>query len=56
MINRGRAGSRRFVGETDDQDFSMAEAHRLWGVEVFAYCLMGNHYHLCVRTPSGNLF
>ena len=27
----------------------------MWGIEVFAYCLMGNHYHLCVRTPEGNL-
>ncbi|MFZ1745616.1 MAG: hypothetical protein WAU17_06830, partial [Nitrospirales bacterium] len=27
----------------------------LWGVEVLAYCLLPNHYHLCVRTPAGNL-
>ena len=24
-------------------------------MEVHAYCLMGNHYHLLVRTPHGNL-
>jgi REP element-mobilizing transposase RayT len=24
-------------------------------VEVFAYCIMGNHYHVCLRTPEGNL-
>ena len=29
--------------------------HRLWQIEMFAYVLMGNHYHLCLRTPKGNL-
>jgi hypothetical protein len=24
-------------------------------VEVFGWCLMANHYHLCLRTPEGNL-
>ena len=24
-------------------------------MELFAYCLMGNHYHACLRTPEGNL-
>ena len=22
---------------------------------IHAYCLMGNHYHLLIETPSGNL-
>jgi len=25
-----------------------------YGVEVHAYCLMGNHYHLLLRTPEAN--
>jgi len=25
-----------------------------YGVEVHAYCLMGNHYHLIIRTPEAN--
>jgi REP element-mobilizing transposase RayT len=56
-MNRGRARQATFAGEADDQAFlaTLAEAHRLWGIEVFAYCLMDNHYHLCVRTPRGNL-
>lgn len=56
-MNRGRARQPTFVDDADDQAFldTLAEAHRLWGLEVFAYCLMGNHYHLCVRTPRGNL-
>ena len=24
-------------------------------IEVHAYCLMGNHYHLLLRTPKANL-
>jgi REP element-mobilizing transposase RayT len=44
----------------NDEDYerflkTMAEAHRRWEVEVFAYCLMRNHYHVCLRTPKGNL-
>lgn len=26
-----------------------------YGIEIHAYCLMGNHYHLLVRTPYANL-
>ena len=57
VMNRGRARQPTFVDASDDQAFldTVAEAHRLWGVEVFAYSLMGNHYHLCLRTPKGNL-
>jgi len=25
------------------------------GLEIHAYCLMGNHYHLLVKTPRGNI-
>lgn len=31
------------------------ETHTLLGDESLAYCLMPNHYHLCLRTPAGNL-
>ena len=57
IMNRGRARQPTFVDETDYRAFleTLAEAHRQWGIEVFAYCLMGNHYHLCLRTPKGNL-
>lgn len=27
----------------------------MYGVRVAAYCLMSNHYHLLLQTPSGNL-
>ena len=54
-----RAGARRWV-------FSCAEHRnafiktlehvvRMDEIQIHAYCLMGNHYHLLVRTPLGNL-
>jgi len=57
IMNRGRVRQPTFVDDADNLAFldTLAEAHRLWGIEVFAYSLMGNHYHLCLRTPKGNL-
>lgn len=57
VMNRGAARQPTFGGDEDYQAFldTLAEAHRLWGSEVFAYSLMKNHYHLCLRTPKGNL-
>ena len=57
VMNRGAARQTTFVDDEDYQAFlnTLAEAHRLWGIEVFSYCLMKNHYHLCFRTPKGNL-
>ena len=26
---------------------------RLWKIEIYAYCLMDNHYHLLLSTPTG---
>jgi len=33
----------------------LRETHEMFKAEIHAYCLMGNHYHLLIRTPSGNL-
>lgn len=33
----------------------LAEIVETYKIEIHAYCLMGNHYHLLVRTPLGNL-
>ncbi len=56
-INRGSDRQDVFLGQSDYQAFikTVSEAHDLWGIEIFAYCLMPNLYHLCVRTPLGNL-
>jgi putative transposase len=57
VMNRGGAKQPTFIDDRDYQVFldTVAEAFRLWGIEVFSYCLMRNHYHLCLRTPKGNL-
>ena len=57
VMNRGSARQQIFLGHKDYETFlkTLAETHDLWGVDVFAYCLMANHYHVCLRTPEGNL-
>jgi len=57
VMNRGLARRASFCAPTDFETFLqvLRETHTLWGVEVLAYCLMPNHYHLCLRTPAGNL-
>ena len=57
VLNRG--AGRRAVYATDEQRryflALLAEAHTRFNAEWHAYCLMGNHYHLLVRTPEANL-
>jgi putative transposase len=57
VMNRGAARRAIFMDERDYREFlnTLEEAHRLWGIEVFAYALMGNHHHLCLRTTKANL-
>ena len=57
VMNRGLNRQRIFAEDKDRQNFLglIGEVHRLWKVEIYAYCLMGNHYHLLVRTALGNL-
>ena len=57
VMNRGIARQATFLDEQDHQSFlsTLSEAHRLWAIEVFSYCLMKNHYHVCLVTPRGNL-
>jgi len=57
VMNRGRG--RQCIFHGNDYYLSyltcLEEAHRRFGLVVHAYCLMGNHYHLLVSTPRGNL-
>jgi len=57
VMNRGRGRQTVFHDERYYEAFyqGLAEAHQRFGLEIHAYCLMGNHYHLLVRTPRGNL-
>lgn len=27
----------------------------MWNINITAFCLMPNHYHLLIQTPEGNL-
>lgn len=57
VMNRGLAGGDIFTDEQDYQNFIkvIKEANQHWKINVYAYCLMKNHYHLCFQTPEGNL-
>lgn len=34
---------------------SLSEAHKLYPIELISFVLMGNHYHMILKTPSENL-
>ena len=57
VMNRGLNQSLIFLGKKDYEIFltTVEEGCRLFQVKVYAYCLMPNHYHLAIRTLSGNL-
>lgn len=57
VMNRGRGRQAIFRDECNYQDFlkTLSEAHERFGLEIHAYCLMGNHYHLLIKTPRANL-
>jgi len=54
---RGNNGSRMFRSQRDGEAFLdlLAVIVRRHHVLVHAYCLMGNHYHLLLGTPLGNV-
>ena len=56
-INRGASGRAIFRSDRDRHVFLalFGDIAATFAVEVHAYCLMGNHYHLLLRTPRGNL-
>lgn len=56
-MNRGAARQRIFFTKHDARQFLalLGEAAGRFGIEIHAYCLMTNHYHLLVRCPTGGL-
>jgi len=57
VMNRGRRSESIYL---DKQDFLMfidllIELNEMWNVNVAAYCLMENHYHVLLQTPEGNI-
>lgn len=57
VIVRGNAKQDIFLTDHDRGQFTfwLARAVELHNIIIHAYCLMGNHFHLLVETPDGNL-
>ncbi|MEZ5342484.1 MAG: transposase [Acidimicrobiales bacterium] len=57
VMNRGARRHQTFESRQDCTHFLylLGQAWREYGLETHAYCLMGNHYHLLVRSAEGAL-
>lgn len=57
VMSRGDHREPIFRDETDRRCFlaTLAEACRKTDWQIHAFCLMGNHFHVVVETPPGNL-
>ncbi len=57
VMNRGQSRRNIFMEDKGRQSFLdlLADIARLWKVKIYAYCLMDNHYHLLLSTPTGGL-
>lgn len=57
VMNRG-AGHKNIFQTTEHRNLFLvilSKTSELFDIEVHAYCLMNNHYHLLIKTPRGNL-
>jgi putative transposase len=57
VMNRGFAHNPIFLNDKHRHFFLdlLFEVNQKYHVEIYAYCLMDNHYHLLIQTPLGNL-
>ncbi len=57
VMNRGAGRKDIYAHDEHRQIFLelLREIHEMFKVEIHAYCLMDNHYHLLLSTPLGNL-
>ena len=57
VLSRGDRQENIFLDDIDRHDFvkTLAEACKKTGWQVHAYCLMRNHFHIVLETPSANL-
>ncbi len=54
-----RAAGKKFVFSDENNKYIffelIAETYKKHQIEIHAFCLMDNHYHLLIRTPKANL-
>jgi putative transposase len=57
IMNRGRRSEAVFLDNNDYLMFLelLKEIKELWNVNIAAYCLMTNHYHILLQTPDSNI-
>ncbi len=57
ITSRGNEGKRIFQSNRDMERYLsyLESAYERYGAVIHCYCLMGNHYHLLLETPRGNL-
>jgi REP element-mobilizing transposase RayT len=57
VTSRGNERKAIFRTDKDRERFLsyLQSAHERYGAILHVYCLMGNHYHLLLETPRGNL-
>jgi len=57
LLSRGNERSDIFISDKDRNSFleAVGEMSERLDIDIFAYVLMDNHYHLLVRTRQANL-
>jgi len=57
VLNRGRRREKIFFSDSDYKLFLkiLGKCTELFNIEIHAYSLIPNHYHLLMHTPGGNL-
>lgn len=57
VMNRGLERKQTFGDAAEYKRFLLLlqDAAQRWRIEVYAYCMMANHYHVALQTPHGNL-
>ena len=57
VTSRGNEQRDIFKSQKDREKFLsyLESATERYGAAIHAYCLMGNHFHLLMETPAGNL-
>jgi REP element-mobilizing transposase RayT len=57
VTSRGNEGRTVFQSNREREKYLsyLESAHERYGAVIHVYCLMGNHYHLLLETPRGNL-